>query len=403
MTVDRRKFLVAALGVPAGLAVTGKGIGLFGSGSVGVASEALLRAKDLTMPPGTPYPLVALSGKQPMGQVYDRPPNYETPVEHLIGQKNYPYTDNEYYYVRYREATVLQLSPENYRLKIGGESAANTIELTLDQLNDRATTTVGAVGMCSGEGRGLHHPMIPGMPWSKGDLSCAEWTGVPLNDLLDEVGVNPGGDYVSFGGGRVISLTKPDYWRTYLTETVREREPLIATKMNGEDIPFWNGYPVRLVFPGTWAPTWTKQLVEIQVSTAPHPMEWSGREITPNGLTPFSLIVTPTDGTRVPRGRKVELTGIAFDDGTGITKVEISQDDGQTWEPVKLERSYGKYTWRVWRTAVGFDSTGTQRVISRATNANGDVQPLDPTPEAMENSARKETASRIFAGVFEVV
>ena len=157
--------------------------------------------------------------------------------------------------------------------------------------------------------------MIPGMPWTKGDLSCAEWTGVPLNDLLDEVGVKDSALHVSFGGGRVISLTKPEYWRSYMIETIRQYEPLVAYQMNGEDIPFWNGYPVRLVFPGTWAPTWTKQLVEIDIRTTPNEMEWSGREITPNELLPFSLIVTPTDGTQVPVGREVELTGVAYDKG----------------------------------------------------------------------------------------
>ncbi len=402
MTVDRRKFLIGALSVPAGLALAGKSAGVLG-GDASASAAGVLRAKDLRLPSGTPYPLVALPGKAPMGQVYDRPPNYETPAEHLIGRENYPYTDNEYYYVRYREASVLQLTPENYRLKIGGDAADNEISLSLDELNRRATTTMGAVGVCSGEGRGLHHPMIPGMPWTKGDLSCAEWTGVKLNDLLDEVGVKSSALHVSFGGGRVISLAKPQYWRSYMIETLRKGDALIATKMNGEDIPFWNGYPVRLVVPGTWAPTWTKQVVEIDIRTTPHPMEWSGREITPNELKVFSLITTPTDGTRIPAGRKVELTGVAYDYGAGITKVEVSQDDGKSWQPARLDRSYGKYTWRVWRAQVGFDTSGEHRVLSRATNADGQVQPLEPSPTAMEDGARKDTASRIFAGVYEVV
>ena len=403
MKVDRRKFLLGALGVPAGLALAGKGVSLVG-GEPSAAAESLLRAKDLKMPTGTPYPLVALPGKSPMGQVYDRPPNYETPAEHLIGTQNYPYTDNSYYYVRYREASVLELTPDNYRLKIGGESAFNTIELSLDELNRRANTTVGAVGVCSGEGRGLHHPMIPGMPWTKGDLSCAQWTGVKLDDLLEEVGVRKNAAYISFGGGRTLSLQKPEYWRSYPAETLRGSDAIIATQMNGQDIPFWNGYPVRLVVPGTWAPTWTKQVVEIDIATQVHPMEWSGREITPNALKVFSLITTPTDGTRIPVNRKVELTGIAYDHGAGITKVEVSQDEGRTWQPARIEKqTRDKYTWRVWHAEVSFDSAGEQRVLSRATNADGEVQPLDPSADAMANGGRKETASKIFAGVYEVV
>lgn len=402
MDVDRRTFLLAALGVPAGVALGGAGVNLVGRRAP-AAATGLLRAGDLELRTGTPYPLVSLPGKAPMGQVYDRPPNYETPVEHMIGKRNYPYTDNEYYYVRYREASILELTPENYRLKIGGDAAFNEITLTLDELERRGTTTVGAVGMCAGAGRGLHHPMVPGMPWTKGDISAAEWTGVPLNDLLDEVGVKDDASHLSFGGGRVLSLKKPQYWRSYLLETVRKYEPLVATRMNGEEIPLWNGYPVRLVFPGTWAPTWTKQLVEIEIRTTPNEMEWSGREITPNELLPFSLIVTPTDGTQIPVDREVELTGIAFDKGTGITKVEVSQDEGRTWEEAELEKSYGQYAWRVWHARVAFDRTGEQRVLCRATNAEGEVQPTERATDTQDTGGRKETSAKLFAGIFEVV
>lgn len=400
--MDRRKFLIGSAAVPVGIAAVGRATGVFAPPQA-VGVESTLTAADLDMPAGTPYPLRALPGKGQMGQVYDRPPNYETPVEHLIGTKNYPYTDNEYYYVRFREANVLVLPPETYRLKIGGDAADNTIELSLDDLQARPQHTVGAVGVCSGEGRGLHRPMIPGMPWAKGDLSCAEWTGVRLADLLHEVGVKDNALHVSFGAGQTINMSKPEYWRSYPVESVQDPDVLIATRMNGEDIPFWNGYPVRLVVPGTWAPTWTKQLHEIQIRSTPHPMEWSGRTITPNKLKVMSLIVTPTDGTKIPRGRSVELTGIAYDSGAGIRSVEVSQDDGKTWQLAELERPYGKYTWRVWRSAVSFSQTGTQRVICRATNAKGTAQPLDPDPKAMEQGARKDTGARLFAAVYEVV
>ena len=403
--MDRRSFLITGAGALGlvGLGGVLKTTGALSGTTAAAAESSVLKAGDVQLAVGTPYPLVALPGKAPMGQVYDRPPNYETPADRLIGQKNYPYTDNAYYYVRYREAVPLDVNPDIYRLKIGGDAADNEITLTYDELKRRVSTTIGAVGMCSGEGRGLHHPMIPGMPWTKGDLSCAEWTGVRLVDLLEEVGVKANALHVSFGAGRIISLTKPQYWRSYPIESVRQKDVLIATQMNGEDIPFWNGYPARLVVPGTWAPTWTKQVIEIQVRTTPQPMEWSGRKITPNKLAPFSLVVTPTDGTKVPLGRTVELTGIAFDAGVGIATVEYSMDDGKTWKPTTLERSYGQYTWRVWRANVAFETEGTATVITRSTTTDGKVQQMDPTADAMKNSARKELASRTFAAYLNVV
>jgi DMSO/TMAO reductase YedYZ molybdopterin-dependent catalytic subunit len=394
--LTRRSLLLGAAALPVGAAVAGC--------TTPTASAAgVLTAADLELAAGTPYPLVALPGKAPLGQVYDRPPNYETPAGHLIGQRNHPYTDNEYYYVRYREADVPTVSREDYALTIGGDATTRELTLSFDDLDGRADTTVGAVGVCTGEGRGLHRPLIPGLPWTKGDLSCAEWTGVRLTDLLREAGMTPAAQNVSFRGGRLITLTKPEYWRSYPAADLIDTDAILATRMNGEDLTFWNGFPVRLVVPGSYAPPWVKQINRVEARTTPHPLEWSGRQLTINKLKVFSLISTPTDGTRIPLGATVEFTGVAYDDGTGITAVETSMDDGASWQPAELAAPVDRYAWRVFRTALTFPTPGPQRVLSRATNAAGEVQQLDVPPDARENGGRKVTASRLFAAVVEVV
>lgn len=178
--MNRRKFIEFTLG-SMGLSASG----LFLPGCSPSTTESLgTTVGDYTPPNGTPFPLVALPGKAPLGQVYDRPPNYETPTPHLIGKKNYPFTDNEYYYVRYREADVEHISPEEFRLKVGGENAQKTLTLTLQDLQKFPRVEVGAVGECTGEGRGLIKPLVPGLPWTKGDLSCAFWAGASLKAVL---------------------------------------------------------------------------------------------------------------------------------------------------------------------------------------------------------------------------
>jgi DMSO/TMAO reductase YedYZ molybdopterin-dependent catalytic subunit len=395
--LTRRNILLAALALPAGAALNAC------ARPVKTPGADVLTAADLKLASGTAYPLVTLPGKGPMGQIYDRPPNYETPAEHLIGTKHYPYTDNEYYYVRYREADVPTISREDYRLTLGGDAATRELTLRFDDLADRADTTIGTVGSCTGEGVGMHRPIIPAMPWMKGDVSCAEWTGVRVADLLREAGMTDAAQNVSFRGGRVITLTKPEYWRSYPAADLLGTDAILAVRMNGEDLNFWNGFPVRLVVPGCFSPSWVKQVVRMEARTTPHPLEWSGRKVSLNKLKLMSLITTPTDGTRIPRGATVELTGVAYDDGTGISVVETSLDDGATWQPTDLEASVGHYTWRVFRTRVTFPSAGQQRVLSRAISTNGDVQELDPSPDAAKNAGRKDTGSRLFAGVFEVV
>ena len=101
LSLSRRQLLGLAAGAAAG--AVGTGVGLR---SAGAAPPRRLA--------GTPFALVALDGKAALGQVYDHPPNYETPTTRLIGRRNAPFTDAEDYYVRYREADVYRVDPASF-------------------------------------------------------------------------------------------------------------------------------------------------------------------------------------------------------------------------------------------------------------------------------------------------
>ncbi|WP_372791872.1 molybdopterin-dependent oxidoreductase [Paraconexibacter sp.] len=355
-----------------------------------------------TAPPGTPFPLVALDGKAPLGQVYDQPPNYETPTSRLIGRRNPPYTDTEDYYVRYREADVYRVDPDRFRLRVGGEAATEQIDLSMADLRDLPTRRVGTVGACAGLGRGLVRPLVPGMPWTKGDVSCGEWTGVPLEEVLRLAGARPDASVVAFRGGRTIAAAKRDYWRHWDLESMNRQGPLLAYELNGEPLPVWNGFPLRVVVPGTYAPGWVKQVVEIDIRRTPHPRDWRGNAPGTPLLKPMSLIVEPTDGSTVQAGATVALRGVAWDHGTGLRRVDVSVDDGRSWIPARMERSVGRYAWRVFEAKVPAGDAGTLRVLSRAESRDGTRQPLDIPEEVMADGVRKNTAARTFAAVLEV-
>ncbi|GAA5534012.1 molybdopterin-dependent oxidoreductase [Deinococcus aluminii] len=397
--MNRRAFMAFSFRV--GLAaVLLPGLGRLGWGRAQGASGPLRAFR-----PGTPYPLVALPGKAPLGQVYDRPPNYETPTPQLIGKRQYPFTDTETYYVRYREADVPVISPAQFRLRIYGDRAGKDLTLTLDDLKKYPRVEYAAVGECTGLGRGLIKPLVPGMPWTKGDVSCAVWAGASLRAVLDDVGIKPGAVQVAFkSAGRTVALTKAEYWRAYPVETARLPEAMLAYEMNGGSMPLWNGAPLRLVIPGTYAPAWVKQLIEIEVRSTPQPLEWSGRKITPGRLKIYSLLTEPTDGTRLTAGQPVDVVGVAWDDGTGIARVDWSSDDGQTWQPATLEKSYGRFAWRVWRARITPQKSGLLRILTRATDVKGRVQPMDMTPDVLQSGGRnKNNSMRTFVATFEVV
>ena len=53
---------------------------------------------------------------------------------------------------------------------------------------------------CAGNGRTLFDPPIDGEKWNLGAASTAEWTGVPLSEILDRAGVQAGAREVLFRG-----------------------------------------------------------------------------------------------------------------------------------------------------------------------------------------------------------
>ena len=380
--MNRRKVVASAMGLAA-----------LGLGLPRTAARTLAQAAGGRQPTGTPYPLVALPGKAPLGQVYDIPPNYEVPTPHLIGTAHHPFTDNAYYYVRSREPGAPQIVPSEFRLTVGGDHAEKTLTLSLADLQRFPQVEVGAVGTCGGFGDGLFRPLVAGPPWSKGDVSCAVWGGASLQAVLQEAGIKPGATLITFrAAGTTIDRNDPHYLQTYLLKSVLQPNALLAYRMNGEELTLWNGFPLRLVVPGTFAPRWVKQVTEIQLRATPDPRDYSEGPPGEDLLDTYSLTTDPPDGTRVAVGQSVALRGIAWDAGQGIVTVETSVDGGKSWRSATMEPSYGQYVWRVWHQTVTVTSAGVFPVLTRATSADGQTQALDV-------EGKNWNASRPFAAL----
>jgi DMSO/TMAO reductase YedYZ molybdopterin-dependent catalytic subunit len=70
----------------------------------------------------------------------------------------------------------------------------------------------------------------------------AEWTGMPLSDLLNLVGVLPQAKYVVF-------FPFDESWDSLDMQDAWHPQTLIAYRMNGEDLPVDHGAPARLKVP----------------------------------------------------------------------------------------------------------------------------------------------------------
>ena len=93
----------------------------------------------------------------------------------------------------------------------------------------------------SGDGVKLLAPF----KWNLGAVSTAEWTGVPLVEVLDRVGIRPEAREVLFRGadcGTVPGQAGTIHFERSLSlDDARSSEALLAYAMNGEPLRFSTG------------------------------------------------------------------------------------------------------------------------------------------------------------------
>ena len=326
---------------------------LIGMGATGLAlgvPRAFAQALDLdpALPAGVRSIAILdkLPGKVPLIKLAWRPPNFETPVSHF----RTTITPNDAFFVRYHLADIPEVDAKSWRLKIGGEGAERTAELTLDDLKDMQAHEVVAVCQCSGNRRGLFHPHVPGVEWGRGAMGNARWRGARLKDVLDKAGVKKEAiEIVADGADKAVLDKTPDFVKSVPVWKAMEADAIVAYEMNGAPIPHWNGFPARLIIPGWTATYWVKHVTSLTPVTKPYDGFWmkSAYRI-PKGKFPLvdrftsqetetntpitemvvnSMITSHEDGASIPGGSgNVAVSGIAWDGGYGIAKVETSVD-----------------------------------------------------------------------------
>jgi sulfite dehydrogenase len=337
--------------------------------------------------------LYALPGKVPLIKKTYRPPNFETPVEYF----RTPITPNKAFFVRWHLAAIPQVKVADWALSVAGDAAGNMAPLTLAELKKGfKQVEVTAVCQCSGNRRGLFEPHVPGVEWGVGAMGNAVWRGVRLRDVLAKAGVKAGAVEVVFDGADHAPLPKtPDFVKSLPIDVAMSEDVLIAFDMNGQPLPHWNGFPARLIVPGWTGTYWVKQLASVKVVSSPEKNFWMstayrlprGKYATPTFSSQLyaanepittmvvnSLITSLRNGQKVPRGKPLEVRGIAWDRGNGIAKVEVSVDSGSHWTAAKLGKDHGRYSFREFSLSAPTRDDGGRVVMARATSASGETQ-----------------------------
>jgi DMSO/TMAO reductase YedYZ molybdopterin-dependent catalytic subunit len=284
------------------------------------------------------------------------------------------------------------VDPATYRLKVSG-LVEHPKELTLDDIRGMGKTVLEAGFECSGNS-----------PRSvQGLVSNGRWTGLPLRDVLKEAGVKEkarevvffgadrGNEEVEFRGRKYPVETQ--YGRSIPVDKAMSPEPFLAHSLNGEPLTVHQGFPLRLIMPGWYGAPNVKWLVNVHLQEDPFigkyqalwyrtlrqemiggEPKWTETAITHMRVKSAIARVTRT-------GNSCKVLGFALTDGTPLQAVEVKIDDGP-WQPAVIDPSSSKYSWKLFTYEWKGASLGEHTLVSRATDANGEVQ---PTAQDLEN------------------
>jgi len=324
----------------------------------------------------------------------EEPLNLEMPFENLDGF----ITPTKSFYVR-THFPIPKIDKNRWRLRVEGE-VERPFEINYGELVKLESQKIPVTLECAGNNRNFLDPKVKGVQWGLGAVGNAEWTGVPLSILLDRAGIKPSAREIILEGadrGKLEDSKSPageiKFSRSIPLE--KARDVLLAYKMNDVDLPAEHGFPVRAIVPGWYAMASIKWLQRIAVTDKPFNgyyqtldyAFWKRRGdvaelVALSEMQTKAEIARPSEGEIVPANSNVRLHGAAWTGSGEITKVEISSDDGATWNEAKLLGESKPNSWRLWE----FDwktpnRPGKATLIARATDSNGSTQPPERDPD----------------------
>lgn len=327
--------------------------------------------------------------------------NHSMPLEAL----RYPITPLGLHYLLIH-FDIPVVDAAGYALHVGGH-VRRTLRLGLDEIMARPATTIAVTLECAGNGRARMSPRPLSQPWLVEAVGNAEWTGTPLRPLLEEAGLLPGAAEIVFTGlDRGVQGGIDQYYeRSLAMDDAMRDEVLLAYAVNGRPLPPQHGFPLRVIVPGWYGMTHVKWLRSVTVldrafsgyqqTTAYHYRTTSGESGEPvTRILPRALLVPPGVPDFMSRTRFLEpsrqlIQGRAWSGRAPVVSVEFSDDGGGSWADTRLEAADSPFAWRGWSFDWDASRRGEYELCARASDAAGNVQPLEPNwnLEGVQNNA----------------
>ena len=199
----------------------------------------------------------------------------------------------------------------------------------------------------------------------------AKWTGTPLKPLIERA--RPRRD-----AAHVVLHAADGFTTGHPISRIWNDENFLAYKMNDADLPLNHGYPARILIPGKYGMKQPKWVTRIEFVKQAYLGYWESQGWSDEcERWSHARFTDLTDGARIA-GKSFVLTGYALGNLDGIKRVEISFDNGETWQDTNLFSNPSPLTWSFWKYAWIAPKPGAYRVRVRSTDGKGRVQTEGP-------------------------
>lgn len=294
---------------------------------------------------------------------------------------------NELFFVRNNSPAVPKLDPATWRLQLDGSGLSRPRSFSYDEILGMPSVSVVRAVECAGNGRRFFQATqgkkVPGTPWGLGAIGVAEWTGVPLREVLERAGVTRTAREVMPEGADALRIK-----RSIPIDKAMADDTLLVYGMNGQPLPPDHGFPVRLLVPGWVGIAHVKWVRRCEVSQQPLYSDYNTKryvligpdyEPKPPAMGPVlttqkvkSAFELPWNG-EIGSGRRL-LRGRSWSGEGRIAKVDVSLDGGRTWQQARLREPNIDLAWVRWD--LDWDARpGSWTLRARATDSNGNTQP----------------------------
>src|SRR5438132_6055222 len=255
---------------------------------------------------------------------------------------------NDLFFVRDHSRTP-RVDPGAWRLRVEGTGVSRPQEFAYDEIVQMPSVSVLRFVECAGNGRSFYEAVYgkraQGGQWKLGAIGVAEWTGVPLREVLDRAGLKPSARDLMPEGVDELKVRRPMPIAKALAD-----DTLLVYAMNGQTLPMDHGFPLRVLVPGWIGVANIKWVGRIEVSEQPQFSAWNTESYVlvgpqykrnPPAKGPALSLQNVKSAFELPWGAELRagrhrIRGSSRWGRGKISRVVVTADNGATWVRARL-------------------------------------------------------------------